>query len=222
LTRVHADPDDRQALLDLAVCGHPDDLDVILAAMRSQGRRMRHTAARAIGLNGDPRGGQALLDVLVAIDVDPSHGFAGRATAATAMGRLGMPQCGRALVRAMRDEALDQEGRPGAGLGIQRPVRAAMLAALGELGEAEWADLIAGYLGNTSGTAHGGYYLQAMDALVKLSAVQAAERCLGAGEVAAANALGVLHALDQVDVIARYADDPRPMVASVVAAIQSA
>ena len=95
----------------------------------------------------------------------------------------------------MRDEALDHEGRPGAGLGIQRPVRASMLAALGELGDVSIAPYIAGYLGNTSGTAHGGYYLQAMDALVKLGAKREAELLVGADEVTAANARGVIDAL---------------------------
>ena len=72
-----------------------------------------------------------------------------------------------------------------------------MLAALGELGDPSWASLIAGYLCNTSGTAHGGYYLQAMDALVKLEARGAAEALLTADAVTAANARGVIEALDR-------------------------
>ncbi len=217
--RVSEDPEDRQALLDLAVFEHPDDLDLLLNAMGSQGRRMRHTAAAAIGLNGDPRGYSALLDVLRAIDVDPGHGFAGRAAAAKALGRLGLPEAARPLATAMRDEALDHEGRPGAGLGIQRPVRASMLHALGEVGEGSKGRLVAGYLGNTSGTSTGGFYLPAMDALVKLEAVDAAAELLGSTEVVAANALGVLGALGQSERIQGCLDDPRPAVAAVAAAL---
>jgi HEAT repeat protein len=215
---VVSDPEDRQTLLDLAVFEHPDDFDLLRAAIGSQGRRMRHTAATALGLGGDPRGYDLLLPVLVAIDVDPAHGFTGRATAATALGWLGLPRAGRVLVRAMRDEALDHEGRPGAGLGIQRPVRASMLAALGEIGAPEWADLIAGYLGNTSGSAHGGFYLQAMDALIKLGAGDVARAYLSGPEVVAANALGVLAGLGQSDLVATFRSDPRPVVAAVAAA----
>ncbi len=70
-----------------------------------------------------------------------------------------------------------------------------MLAALGELGDASRAAYIAGYLGNTTGTAHGGYYLQAMDAMVKLDAWREAQALLGADETTSLNAQGVLGAL---------------------------
>ena len=55
-------------------------------------------------------------------------------------------------------------------------------------------------LGDTGGSAFGGFYLPAMDALVRLGAavVPAVERVAGGpDELAAANALGVLHALGQ-------------------------
>ncbi len=217
--RVESDPDDRQALMDLAVYEHPDDYEVLLAATRSQGRRMRHTGAGALGLNGDPRGIEALLQVLAAIDVDPGHGFTGRATAATALGRLGLPAAVRPLLRAMRDEALDHEGRPGAGLGIQKPVRVFMLHALGELGDKSAAGPVSAYLGNTTGSPSGGYYLPAMDALVKLNAVSQARVLLGAEETTAANALGVLGALEELETVARYRGDGRQRVAEVAASI---
>jgi len=220
--RVSADPEDRQALLDLAVFEHPGDLDLLLGAMKAQGRRMRHTAATAIGINGDPRGYRPLVDVLRAIDVDPGHGFAGRSTAAKALGWLGVPRAGRPICRAITDEALDHEGRPGAGLGIQRPVRSSMLYALGELGDRGAAPLLAGYLGNIAGTATGGLYLPAMDALVKLRAASDARALLGAADTVAANALGVLGAMGHIDEVEPFVGDQRPVVAAVAQALVDA
>jgi HEAT repeat protein len=215
-------PDDRQALLDLAVLGHPHDLELILAAMRSQGRRMRHTAATCIGLNGHPAGGRALKRVLHAVDVDPGHGFTGRLTAAQALGRLGMPSAGRALEQAMRNEALDHEGRPGAGLGIQRPVRTSMLAALGEIGAAGRVTLVASYLSNRSGSPQGGLYLQAMDALVKLDGAAAARALLCMEPNVAAHALSVLGALGDDEGVEDHRNDPREQVRRIALALLDA
>jgi hypothetical protein len=74
-------------------------------------------------------------------------------------------------------------------------VRAVILAALGECGEARAAEVLATYLGDLSGTPLGGYYLPAMDALVKIGLPDPARRLLGGPEIVAANAAGVLRAL---------------------------
>tara|TARA_B110000495_G_C22769754_1_gene450501 strand:- start:330 stop:683 length:354 start_codon:yes stop_codon:yes gene_type:complete len=113
-------------------------------------------------------------------------------------------------------EALDQEGRPGAGLGIQRPVRRYLLAALGELQCS--ADVLAQYLGNTHGSAEGGFYLPAMDALWKVGDSKCLRRSLDGPEFVAANALGVLVALGGEAVLEPYTGDLRPMIQAVVGA----
>jgi len=218
LTQCRADRDDRQALLDLAAQQHPDDWQLIHDRMTHQGRRMRHVVTEALGIHGDPRSIPALLSTLRAVDVDPGHGFAGRARAATALGRIGVPRVARALVQALEDEALDHEGRPGAGLGVQNPVRALIIAALGEIGADGQADRLASYLADTSGTARGGFYLPAMDALWKLDAAHAVRPLLVGSELVVANALGVLRATGRDADVSEWKDDPRPRVAAVARA----
>ncbi|MDP6933252.1 MAG: hypothetical protein QGG40_10070, partial [Myxococcota bacterium] len=151
--------------------------------------------------------------VLRAVDVDPGHGFAGRAGAALALGRLGEPRLGPVLVRALDDEALDHEGRPGAGLGIQRSVRTVLLYSLGEAGCVEHSRLVASYLSNTHGSASGGFYLPAMLSLWKLGARDALVRATTGDEVTTSNALGVLGALGELSRVEPFLADPRPRVA---------
>jgi hypothetical protein len=119
-------------------------------------------------------------------------------------------------VRALDDEAHDWEGRPGAGLGVQFPVRTNLLWALGEIGDASAIPTLLPYLGDVSGSALGGFFLPAMDALWKIGspAIPALTAFLArAPEVAAANAVGVLGALG-VDT-RRHRDDPRGAVRAV-------
>jgi HEAT repeat protein len=118
------------------------------------------------------------------------------------------------MVRALEDEALEYEGRPGAGLGIQIPVRSVLLYALGEAGAHDQIGLLIRYLSNTHGSVMGGFYLPAMDALVKLNAVDELAKLVQGPELLAANALGVLGMLGQLSVVRASLSDSRPRVAA--------
>lgn len=210
------EPEDRATILRLALCADPRDFELLSGLWAGAGRRMRLVLTAAMGLHGDPRWVPRLLGSLRAMDVDPGHGFALRSESALALGRLGLPGVASSLVVGLEMEALDQEGRPGAGLGIQRPVRRYLLAALGELQCS--ADVLAQYLGNTHGSAEGGFYLPAMDALWKVGDSKCLRRSLDGPEFVAANALGVLVALGGEAVLEAYTGDLRPMIQAVVGA----
>ena len=216
--RLDADPEDRARAEELAALQDPVDLDRLTGMRQGAGRRASLSAVVALGLHGDPRALRELIGVLRAIDVDPGAGFAGRARAATALGRLGLPEAADALMAALVDEALDHEGRPGAGLGVQIPVRGALLSALGECGEPRAAPILATYLANTHGSALGGFHLPAMDALWKLGDPAPLRALLSGPEIAAANAVGVLAALGDRAALVGLRDDPRPLVRETVAA----
>lgn len=199
--------------LNLAALGHPDDLARIQAQLRSAGRRGEHTLFVALGLTGDPRASTPLRDALRATDVDPGRGFAQRRIAATGLGRLGLRQGAGWIARALQDEVADFEGRPGAGLGIQYPVRTNLLWALGEIGAPASIPTLLAHLDDTHGSALGGFYLPAMDALWKLGpvalpALRHAAR--DATEITAAHAVSVLAASGED--IRAWAADPRPTV----------
>jgi hypothetical protein len=203
----------QEQLQALAAQGHPGDLTVLQGLFRSAGRRGEHALVAALGLSGDPRAAITLRDFLRATDVDPGRGFAQRRLAATALGRLGLRRATPWLLRALADEAADHEGRPGAGLGIQYPVRTNLLWALGEVGDPAALPTLATYLGNTHGSALGGFYLPAMDALAKYGpeASPVLHQVATRGpEIAAAHAVSVL-AAGGVDVHP-WVDDPRPPV----------
>lgn len=183
------------ALLALASLRHPADHARIADLLRSAGRRGEHAVLTAFGLAGDPRSVPALRDALYATDVDPGRGFAQRRLAAIALGQVGLGETLPLLLSALENEARDYEGRPGAGMGVQFPVRTNLLWAVGEVGDVAAAPTLATYLGDVHGSAFGGFYLPAMDALVKLGpgAHGAVRRVLETGPApAAANALGVL------------------------------
>lgn len=208
--------DTREAIQGLGALRHPGDLQALEGLLRSAGRREEHAVYAALGLHGDPRALPRLTEALFATDVDPGRGFAQRRLCATAIGRLGLRESTRPLLRALENEALDFEGRPGAGMGVQYPVRTNLLWALGEVADPETAELLVSYLPNLHGSAFGGFYLPAMDALVKLGrAAEPAVRRMAreGGEVEAANAVGVLAALG-VDVTP-FAGDRRRAVAEV-------
>jgi HEAT repeat protein len=129
------------------------------------------------------------------------------------LGRLGLVAATRWLLRALSDEAHDHEGRPGAGLGIQYPVRADILWALGEIADPAAVPVLVGYLGDVQGSALGGFRLPAMEALRKVGppAIPALQRAAAGPEVVAAHAVAVLRALNADT--ARWRTDPRSSVA---------
>jgi HEAT repeat protein len=219
LSGLRRDPESRTLLKRLGALQHPHDLPILLSD--HTGRRTRHVAVEAIGMHGDPRSIPVLVATLRAIP-DPGQGFASRRVASEALGRLGCPEVGRVLERALEQEALEFEGRPGAGLGVQFPVRSVLLVALGESGAVERSALLAGYLSNTHGSALGGFYLPAMDALWKLGDPSAPAALLRSDEdLVVANAIGVLGALGEVQRVRTFLSDPRPRVAAAARAVVS-
>ena len=204
------EPENRYAVISLAVHCDRRDFDHLHGLWLAAGRRMRLTLVMAMGLHGDPRWLPFLVDALTAMDVDPAHGFALRSEAATALGRLGLKEGQAHLVRALENEALDHEGRPGAGLGIQRPVRTHILGALGELEGP--SSVLLSYLGNTHGTVTGGFYLSAMYGLWKAADASVLRKTLNGPALPAANALGVLVALEGAQVASAWRQDSRELV----------
>jgi HEAT repeat protein len=210
------EPGDREAVVGLGLMADPRDFQLLDGLWATAGRRMRLSLILAMGLHGDPRWIKRLLMAISAMDVDPAHGFAQRSEAATALGRLGLSLVVPALVRALENEALDHEGRPGAGLGIQRSVRLNILGALGELGGAR--RVLLDYLDNTSGTATGGYYLVAMDGLRKTGDATGLAAYASGEAVLSANIVGVIAAIDGPQAVSRWLNDPRALVRSVAQA----
>ncbi len=215
LTRLRSvldeDPDSaagRQLVEALGAQGHPADLPRLQQLRRDGGRRTDHAALSALGRLGDPRALPDLLIALVEMDVDPGRALAHRRLSAVALGRLGIPSVAPKLHQALRREAREHEGRPGAGLGIQYPVRTNLLWALGELQSARSVRVLLPYLSDLSGSALGGFYLPAMGALVKLGGgALAPVLALAEGPVgdAADNAVGVLGGLARTSPAARAA-----------------
>ncbi len=206
----------RADVQSLAALRHPDDHLRIERLFRSAGRREEHTIHVSLGMGGDPRALHLLANAMFATDVDPARGFAQRRLCATAMGRLGLREATPLLERALENEAADFEGRPGAGMGVQYPVRTNLLWAMGEVADPTTLAILISYLANTSGSAFGGFYLPAMDALTKfgtLATVPLTGATRHRDEVAAANAVGVLAAIGED--VSRFASDPRGAVARV-------
>ena len=212
LSGLERDPEDRRLIQVLGAQQHPADLAILLR--NHTGRRTRHVVTEALGMHGDPRALIALRKTLQAIP-DPGQGFASRRVSGEALGRLGSPEAAPVLVRALEQEALEFEGRPGAGLGVQFPVRSVLLVALGEAGAVSEGRLLAGYLSNTHGSALGGFYLPAMDALWKLADPEPPAALLPTDEaLIVANAIGVLGAMGEQARVQRFCTDPRPRVAA--------
>ena len=214
LAGLKRDPEDRRLLKILGAQQHPEDFSVLQRS--PTGRRTRHVAAEALGMHGDPRALPVLAGTLKAIP-DPGQGFASRRVAGEALGRLGCPEAGPMLARALEQEALEFEGRPGAGLGVQFPVRSVLLVSLGESGASDQGRVLAGYLSNTHGSALGGFYLPAMDALWKLDVSEPLLMLLRSDEeLVVANAIGVLGAMGRADAVRALEADPRQRVATAV------
>lgn len=189
----------KDALWRLGFLQHPDDTAVLLAAEHTLGRRAGHDWLLALGRTGDPLVIPALLAALRARDIDPARGFTQRRLAAIGLGVAGLREWAPALIAALADEKHDFEGRPGAGLGIQFPVRSAIYWALGEIGDPRAIPSLISVLDDTHGSAFGGFYLPAVDALFKIgpAAIPALRAVLRSGtEVAHANAAGALSAIE--------------------------
>ncbi|MGB0640607.1 MAG: HEAT repeat domain-containing protein, partial [Myxococcota bacterium] len=202
LQEIAQNPDNRDAVLNLGLLGHPDDFEILFGLIHACGRRMHLTLCAALGYHGDPRAKGWLLDVLHAMDENPGHGFASRAAAASGLGCMGLIGAADNLVQALHDEARDFEGRPGAGLGIQRSVRTSILGALGEL--QRHPNVLESYLSNTDGCATGGFYLSAMDGLWKIGNRQRLVALSTKPAEISVNAAAVLQLLDdysEVDVL---------------------
>ncbi len=215
-----AGDDGPRALLARAELGCPLDVGWLEGAALGAGRRRAHVLLEAWGLLGAPEGARPLVEALRALDVDPGAGFAQRRVAARALGRLGLPDTAGALRDAVDAEARDHEGRPGAGLGVQYPVRGALLLALGELQDPASVPLLVAHLGATAFGALGGLHLHAMEALATVGrpAVPALRAALGAVDpLVAAHAASVLHVLGEP----LPADDARAPVADVLRRVRA-
>jgi HEAT repeat protein len=97
-------------------------------------------------------------------------------------------------------EAIDHEGRPGAGLGIQFPVRTTLIWAVGELQDKRAVSVLLPFLNDDAGSPTGGFYLAAMDALWKLgpTAVPELRRAASTGDATVAcNARHLLSELER-------------------------
>jgi HEAT repeat protein len=221
LRRLLADAEGPEAgmlALRLAARQDPGTADFFAGLRRTAGRRTDHGVLAAYGMLGQPGVANELLAALRARDVDPGRGFVQRRIAADGLGELGFKSNVRAIVTALEAEQRSFEGRPGAGLGVQYPVRANLLRALGEIGSPEGIDVLLASLGDSAGSAFGGFYLPAMDALVKLGPpAEAPLRAhgLASGEFAAANAVGVLLALGAD--VAEFRSHPAAIVRRIAA-----
>jgi len=207
----------------LALQQHPDDYET-LAQLRGEGnRRGETTMLDAFGLHGDPRWLPALTKAIRDVRVAPGRGFAWRRLSAVSLGRIGSPEAAKVIAQALTTEAREFEGKPGAGLGIQYPVRSLLLWALGEIGADHTAPTIADYLGDISGNAMGGFYLPAMGALLKLPAsachATLTARLRSGDDVEAAHALSLLATFEGAQAAEAHRLDPREAVQTVAHAL---
>ncbi len=190
--RVDREPEKGgESLLALSMYQYPEDLQRVESVRQAGGRRTEHLCLEALGWLGQPESLSILLEALTEFDVDPGRGFARRRIAAVALGRMGLPEAWRGLSRALKLEAAEHEGRPGSGMGVQFPVRSAILWGLGELQVQRCAPLLCAQLGSVSDSALGGLHLPAMEALWKLG--QPAEAELH-GTLRASQSLVAVHA----------------------------
>lgn len=176
-------PGDTDALERLGAVADVTDVPRLLKLEGGIGKRERNGWLLALGRTGDPRALPVLSTALRRMAVDPARGFAERRLAALGLGRMGLPSLETGLRRAFLREA-EHRGTPGAGLGVQYPVRAVLVWAVGECGCVDAAEWLTTLLGDRDGNAFGGLYLQAMGALAKLgpSARPALEAVRGSGQ----------------------------------------
>ena len=160
-------PGDTDALERLGAVADVTEVPRLLKLEAGIGKRERNGWLLALGRTGDPRTLPVLSAALRRVAVDPARGFAERRLAALGLGRMGLPSLGASLRRAFLRES-GHRGTPGAGLGVQYPVRAVLVWAVGECGCVDAAEWLTTLLEDRDGNAFGGLYLQAMGALAKL------------------------------------------------------
>jgi len=167
-TRLDQDPGAARDTLR-QLCAHQwmEDRHRINVVQRAGGRRTEHACLEAMGRLGCSSYLSPLLDGLDEIHVDPGRGLAHRRVAAEALGRLGLPEAYRSLKRALVWEEREL-GAPGAGMGMQFPVRDTLIQAIGELQDPRSIPLLCRYLGAVEESPLGGLHLPAMEALWKL------------------------------------------------------
>ena len=183
--RLDLDPGGgREVLLQLCAHQWPEDAKRIQRVRQAAGRRGEHACLEATGRLGSPMGRSVLVDGLDEMHVDPGRGIAHRRASAEALGRLGLPEGLRPLKRALFAE-VTALGAPGAGMGVQYPVRDTVLRALGELQDRRTIPLFLDWLGAEAESPLGGLHLPAMEGLWKLG-----ERAVPALEAAASKAFG--------------------------------
>ena len=166
--------------------------------LRGLSRHERLRLIQSCGLQSQLSQLPNLIDWLFRVDVDPGHGFAFRSALAEAIGRMGLP-VGGILIRALEQEALEYEGRPGAGLGIQRSVRRKILSALGEC-ETDGSPnlgLILEYLSNVTGSASAGFYIEGLNVLWKWQHPKLLQIAMKYPRAVRQNALGVYASFQQ-------------------------
>jgi hypothetical protein len=168
--RLDADPGGgREVLLHLCAHQWPEDAERIQRVQQAAGRRGEHACLEATGRLGSPSGRSVLVDGLDEMHVDPGRGLAHRRVSAEALGRLGLPEGFRPLKRALFAEEAAL-GSPGAGMGVQFPVRDTVLRAIGELQDRRALPLFLSWLGAEAESPLGGLHLPAMEGLWKLGA----------------------------------------------------
>jgi hypothetical protein len=166
--RLDRDPGGgREVLLQLCAHQWPEDADRIQRVRQAAGRRGEHACLEATGRLGCPLGRSVLVDGLDEMHVDPGRGIGHRRASAEALGRLGLPEAFRPLKRALFAE-VGALGSPGAGMGVQFPVRDTVLRALGELQDRRALPLLLSWLGAEAESPLGGLHLPAMEGLWKL------------------------------------------------------
>jgi len=120
------------------------------------------------GIEGDPINVHSVVRALATIEAAPGVGFALRRVSAKALGRFGVPRTSRHLLKALKKEELEHEGRPGAGMGIQYPVRMDIIHSLGELQSHDAVPALLKLLDARQSSPKGGLHVPAMDALCKI------------------------------------------------------
>jgi HEAT repeat protein len=140
----------------------------LLQVEKDAQRTARYAMITAMGFNGSPAFVKWLHGALTTNVVSPAVGFRQRTISAIALGAVGLKTSTPILLRGYETEKRDYEGTPGSGLGIQLPVRAFIVWALGELSDVRALPTLVLLLDNEEGNALSGFDLPAMGAISKM------------------------------------------------------